>query len=383
MIRDPFTIDRIDAAVYRAPLDRPVATAFGIMRDRPALLVKVSDADGAHGWGEVWCNWPASAAEHRARLVTEDLAELVLGRAFSDAPACFEHMSERVVIKTLQSGEPGPYAQAIAGLDMALWDLAARRASKPLHALLAPGSTDRVRTYASGIDIRAAERVMAESRAAGHHDFKVKVGFGLEDEAARVASLAATLRQGEGLAIDANQGFGLSQALAFVAALENVPLQWLEEPLRVDAPDEDWRTLAARATMPLAGGENFSGRAMFDTAIRGRCLDVVQPDAAKWGGVTGCFAVAQATLTAGLRYCPHFLGSGIGLAASAQILAAAGGDGLLEIDSNPNPLRTEIFAEWPMVANGVAALPDAPGLCIEPELKGIARFRTLKASAIR
>ena len=176
------TIARIEASIFRVPLQTPVATSFGTMRDRPALLVKVSDADGVFGWGEVWCNWPVSAAEHRIRLLTEDLAELVLGKSFADARACFAFVSQRVEIKALQAGEPGPYAQAIAGLDIALWDLSARRAGKPLHEFLAPGSDSRVRAYASGIDSRAAGRVIPESRAAGLRDFKIKVGFDLDTD---------------------------------------------------------------------------------------------------------------------------------------------------------------------------------------------------------
>ena len=128
--------------------------------------------------------------------------------------------------------------------------------------------------------------------------------------------------------------------------------------------------------MPLAGGENFLGRAAFDAAIRARSFGVIQPDAAKWGGVTGCFDVARATLGAGLSYCPHFLGSGIGLAASAHLLAAAGGDGLLEIDVNPNPLRSEMAEGWPIVENGMLTLSTKQGLGIEPDMARIARYRT-------
>ena len=72
---------------------------------------------------------------------------------------------------------------------------------------------------------------------------------------------------------------------------------------------------------------------------------MLQPDLAKWGGLSGCWRVARKIRGAGLRYCPHFLGGGIGLIASAHLLAAAGGDGLLEVDVNPNPLR-DAFAPW-------------------------------------
>src|SRR3546814_2896454 len=81
----------------------------------------------------------------------------------------------------------------------------------------------------------------------------------------------------------------------------------------VDAPAADWARLAEAFPIPLAAGENLRGEAAFDAAIDGGALSVVQPDVAKWGGVSGCFAVARRALTAGRVYCPHYLGGGIGL----------------------------------------------------------------------
>ena len=224
--------------------------------------------------------------------------------------------------------------------------------------------------------MRAANRVIAASRANGFRDFKIKVGFDLAEDIRLTQALSNGLASGERLAADANQGFGLDDALRFVREVESASLRWLEEPLRVDAPAESWQRLSRQASMPLAGGENFVGRAAFDAAIRERCLSVIQPDAAKWGGISGCLEVARTALAAGLSYCPHFLGSGIGLAASAHLLAAAGGDGLLEVDVNPNPLRSEIAESWPIVADGWLMLSERPGLGIEPDIARIARFRT-------
>jgi D-galactarolactone cycloisomerase len=62
------TVERLDVFVFRAPSDPPVQTSFGIMRDRPAVLVRLTDVDGAVGWGEIWCNFPTVGAEHRARM---------------------------------------------------------------------------------------------------------------------------------------------------------------------------------------------------------------------------------------------------------------------------------------------------------------------------
>ena len=97
----------------------------------------------------------------------------------------------------------------------------------------------------------------------------------------------------------------------------------------------------AASAIALAAGENALGDAAFDALIASRAVAVVQPDLAKWGGVSGVLAVIDRIEAAGLRYCPHYLGAGVGLLASAHVLAArAGADRWLEVDANPNPLRT-------------------------------------------
>ena len=100
---------------------------------------------------------------------------------------------------------------------------------------------------------------------------------------------------------------------------------WLEEPLRADRPWHEWQRLRApRPSIPLAAGENAIGDAAFDALIASRAIAVVQPDLAKWGGVSGVLGVIERIEAAGLRYCPHYLGAGVGLLASAHLLAARG-----------------------------------------------------------
>jgi D-galactarolactone cycloisomerase len=101
---------------------------------------------------------------------------------------------------------------------------------------------------------------------------------------------------------------------------------------------------------------------------------VVQPDLAKWGGLSGCLPVARQIRDSGARFCPHYLGGGVGLLASAHLLAAVGGDGLLEIDSNPNPLRTLIATDLESVRAGQVTLSEHPGLGMEPDLAALASY---------
>ena len=361
----PVRIDRIDAWACRYPIDRPVRTSFGTMRDRPGVFVRLEDHDGAFGWGEIFANWPAAGAEHRVNLLMLDIAELVLDHAFTKPSDLFHHLDKATSIRALQSAEWGPFHQVIAGLDMAAWDLFARRDGKSLRRYLNPTARDQVPAYASGIHIDDADRLLPLARKIGFRHFKVKIGFGLEADVTGLLAQAASLRVDETLNADANQAWDLGAAMEFLDAAGDIALGWLEEPIRADAPITEWQALADRSAIPLAGGENILGLDGFSRAISAKIFSVIQPDIAKWGGVTGCYEVARQAINAGKRYCPHFLGGGIGLAASAELLAAVGGDGLLEVDVNENQLR-DAFRPLPdTIVDGCWCFDDHLGLGVE------------------
>src|SRR3954467_1892482 len=146
-----FKIRSLQAFCYRYPLETPVVTSFGKMLNRPAVFVRVEDEDGVAGFGEVWCNFPATGAEHRTRLVNEVLAPAVVGRTAAEPSEIFDLLTQGTSVLALQSGEPGPFAQAIAGIDLAIWDLFAKRRNTALWKLLG-GNSGRIPVYASGIN---------------------------------------------------------------------------------------------------------------------------------------------------------------------------------------------------------------------------------------
>lgn len=367
---------RVDALLYRAPC-APVRTSFGVMHERPALLVRVEDADGARGWGEIWCNFPPCGAEHRAALLRTVVAPVALAAGLDpdDPPGCSAVLARRFAVLALQSGEPGPIAQVLAGVDQALWDLKARRAGLPLWRLLG-ADTPRVPAYASGIGPEAAVETALAQQAGGHRAFKLKVGFDLAADVARLGRMREALGSEARLMVDANQAWSPHDAVGACARLAALGPLWIEEPMPVDAPAADWRALAAGLppSVVLAGGENLIGDAAFDAAIATGALRVLQPDVAKWGGISGCLAVARRARAAGLRYCPHFLGAGVGLAMSAHLLAAAGGDGWLEMDCNPNPLRDLLAGGLSPVRDGHVTLSDAPGYGEPPDAAALRAY---------
>ena len=367
-----FTIARIETFVFRAPIGEPVVTSFGSLPERVSVVVRAEDADGAHGWGEVWCNFPSYGAEHRGLVLHRTLAPMALGRAVDDPAALWRELAMRTHVLALQSGDAGAFSAALAGLDAALWDLKARRAGLPLARLLG-GEVHEVPVYASGLNPGDGPDTVERARAEGYRRFKQKIGFGEEVDLPNLRRIASGLREGEALLVDANQGWTADEARRMAPKLNELPLGWVEEPVAADRPEEEWRLLAEAYAAPLAGGENLRGQDLL-RAASDPWLRVVQPDVGKWGGVSGCLAVGQAAVEAGKRYCPHWLSGGIGLMASAHLLSAVGGAGMLEVDSNPNPLRASLAQPFPALVDGAFALTDAPGIGAEPDMGAVRLF---------
>jgi L-alanine-DL-glutamate epimerase-like enolase superfamily enzyme len=372
------TLARAEAHVFRTPITEPVRTSFGTMTERVAVFVRVEDSDGARGWGEIWCNFPNASAEHRALLFADIVAPRALGQSIDDPVALWAGIDRALHVLRLQSGDAGALSAAAAGLDLAIHDLRARKRGLPLWRALGGADDSPVPVYASGLNPgRAAYDTVGRTRAAGHRAFKIKVGFGEATDVGSLRPVARELKAGERLMVDVNQGWDLLTACRVAPRLAEFGPGWIEEPLPVDRPTAEWVQVAAAAPAQLAGGENVRGAGAFQDMIDSGLFGVIQPDAAKWGGHSGCLPVARATLAAGRSFCPHFLGGAIGLMHSLHLLAAVRGPGLLEVDANPNPLREGLLGDLLTVRDGSVQLPVGQGLGLEPDLKPLANRRSL------
>jgi hypothetical protein len=132
----------------------------------------------------------------------------------------------------------------------------------------------------------------------------VKVGFSYEQDLKTLQD-ARSAAGDQWLAADANQGWTLKQASAFMPVLDDFDLAWIEEPLAADASAADWQALKERAPMLLAAGENVNHLPAFEAALDTWGLGVIQPDLAKWGGFTGCIEVVRLARRHGLPVLLH------------------------------------------------------------------------------
>ena len=376
------SIHGVDVFVYRAPIDTPVMTSFGTMYDRPAVVIRLRDADGYVGWGEIWCNYPTCGAEHRARLVETIFAPLVLKMDLGHPEDIFSYLTKATHTLALQTAEIGPIAQVIAGIDIAIWDIFSQKRGLPLYEVLG-GKNNQIPIYASGINPTNAIDTINHARENGFNAFKVKIGFGHNDDIEMISNVYKTISKTEKLMADANQAWTVNEAIDFLQGIEKIPLTWLEEPIQADRPQSEWRQLSKETHIPIAAGENIRGFDSFIDKIKSKTLGVIQPDICKWGGISANQKIAKTIIDNNIMYCPHFLGGGIGLIASAHLLAAVGGDGMLEVDFNTNPLREGLATPFPIMQTSKLSLQGGPGLGAVPNQSQINNYLVYKAEVVK
>jgi D-galactarolactone cycloisomerase len=366
-------IKSVEPIVLGLPLAQPVQTSFGRMTHRYAILVRIETDDGTVGWGESWSNFPAWSPYERVHTIREGLAPLLVGEDPRQVQWLHTSMVKSTEKLALQWGGIGPISQAISALDIALWDLLGKETGQPIYRLLGGGS-GKVPVYASGLGPNDPVRLARPLADAGVTAFKLKVGFGLTSDLQNLEAMRTFLGSEKLLLIDANQAWDLRTATAMMERFEPYQPYWLEEPLPADQIDE-LAELRRRLSCLVVAGENAYGRKGFLRLLQAGAVDIVQPDLCKTGGITEGLAICQMASGFNCGYAPHYLGGAVGLIASLHLCAATPGLWRMELDANPNPLRTELAGELLTVREGCLIAPDRPGLGFEPTPALIERYR--------
>jgi L-alanine-DL-glutamate epimerase-like enolase superfamily enzyme len=333
---------RLAVEPLRLRLRRPLVTSWGELRERELLAITLTDRDGLTGRGEAAALEPydgVSAAVLRAAL---DAYVAVLGAADPGA-------GPEELVDACRAERDLP--QALAAIDLALWDLEGRRAGAPVHELLHPRAATAIPVNATlGAEDRAgAATQAAEAVARGFRTLKVKVGVG--DDAGRVAAVRAAAPDAL-IRIDANGAWATPQeALAHLRALEPAGLELCEEPVHGVAA---LRAVRDGTSVPIAMDETAVPDAGVTDAV---CLKI-----SRSGGISQLLRDAAAARRAGSAvYLASTYDGPIGIAAALHAAAALAADGPLPACG----LATlDAFEETPTlsVPGGVIRPPSAPGL---------------------
>lgn len=362
----------------------PIATASGIspqmaigsMPKRPALLVRLRDTDGCFGWGEVWANFPPRANTHKADIIEDVIAPLLPGLSFTVPGELQQLLRDKLSTYFLHVGQVQVFEHILAGLDIALWDLVLRKHNQTVVEFFDLQRNDAP-CYASSINSEDLDEYIPLAAERGQRHFKLKIGFQSDAGRSAVEHATSLCPDNSYVVIDSNQSWTLEQATGSLQALEDYSPYFAEEPIAASAPLKHWEQLAKMTSIPLAGGENIYGVENFlEMANSG--LSVLQPDVAKWGGVTGALALAG-TLPDGVRLWPHFMGTALGQMASLAITAIIGEESVCEMDVNRNPLRTDLCGDVTRIKDGRVHLNTRIGLVPEPTLESLLEFRVERA----
>ena len=327
------------------------------------LLVKISTDAGIIGWGEAFGHTIIPAT--RVTIETM-LAPLCLGRDATQIETLLLDVHQRLHI----FGRNGPLVYGLSGIDMALWDIAGKRAGLSVYDLLG-GTTKRdLPIYASLIrysDPDLVARNAARAVAQGFRHVKLHE-IGLEQVRATREAVGTEVA----VMLDTNCPWSLAEALAMARRLRPFDLYWLEEPCW---PPENYAALAdvrRAGGIPIAAGENNTTAMGFLHMFQAGAVDFAQPSPAKVGGISEArkvFALAEAY---NVRLAPHTPYFGPGLLAGLQLNAAHAPETLVEwfyFD-----LETTLYGDAILPRNGRIIIPQGPGLGYDPDPAVISEF---------
>ncbi len=284
-------IKTVESGLYRIPLTVTLSdSTHGEIAAFELVTCRVRNSDGAEGTGYTYTVGRNGGAI--ADILRREIPELIEGREADDTEAIWHH----VWWGLHYGGRGGPPVLALSALDIALWDLKARRAGLPLFRLLG-GFDARVPCYAGGIDldlsVEALLRQTDDNLAKGFRAIKMKVGRpDLASDVARVQAMRKHLGSGFPLMADANMKWTVEEAIRAARALQPCDLTWLEEPIIPDDIAGHARIMAAGG-VPIAAGENLRSLWEFKNYIAAGAVSYPEPDVTNCGGVTAFMKIAR------------------------------------------------------------------------------------------
>ncbi|MER7277774.1 mandelate racemase/muconate lactonizing enzyme family protein [Dactylosporangium sp. NPDC000244] len=328
------------------------------------MIVRLTCDDGTIGWGE--CLAPVGPEVPQA-IVDRLLAPVLLGAD----PRPVRPLWARLSGLMRERGHLGGHqADALAAVDIALWDLAGKAAGLPVYALLGGAFRDTVPTYVSGLPVPDDEARAALARnwlAQGATRVKLHLGHGVERDLATYDAVAAT---GMTVAVDAHWAYDLADALRLGRALDERGAWFLEAPL-VPEDLEAHRELAAALTTPVAVGEALRHRYEFRLWLQNRALDLAQPDIGRTG-ITEAMAIAEVAAAFHVPVAPHHsVGLGVVLAAGLHVAAAIEAMPAFEFQPGPFPVANRILTAPLAGGPGSFPLPTAPGLGVDVDISAL------------
>jgi len=365
-------IETVEAIPIEIPLSRVFSGSGYHVASRNSVITRIRTSGGLVS--EVYNGDNRAHGREIARIVRDELAPLLIGE---DARR-IERLWARMFPVSIPNRDRKLVMEAIACVDTALWDLLGKSLGTDVATLLG-GFRDRLPIiaiaayYEEGKTLADLSREMQWLREAGMAGCKVKVGgLSAEEDAARVAAC----REGDGadfiIAVDANRGWPVDEAVRFARLIERYDIRWFEEPCHWYDDAAGMAAVRQRTTIPINAGQSEISSHGVRRLVEAGAVDIVNFDASESGGITEWRRAAGLCAVHGIEMAHHEEPQ-----IAAHMLAAVPHGTYVECFPNPerDPLWAHFIVNRAPIKDGVMEVPRGPGFGLELDWKGLEKYR--------
>ena len=384
-------ISSIKSHVLRYELDNELGYSQQYYKHRTAHLVEVVTDEGITGWGE--CFGPGNIALANKYIVEKVIQPLIIG----EDPTSKEYIWHKVYNLLRDSGQKGMPIQALSGIDIALWDILAKKSKLPLYQLLGGKTNNKIPVYGYGMMLQKKslqelcdlfKQEASQIKEKNFKAMKMKIGLGPKEDLILVRAVRDAIGENFKLMVDANHAYNKSDALYVGRGLDEMKIYWFEEPV---APEdyEGYKELREKLNINIAGGEAEFTKYGWNQLIKNKCIDIAQPEVCGLGGITEYLKVSALAQSNFIPIVNHVWGSAISIAVNLHLLSSQpdlpGGlfpsKSMLEFDTTEKnifitDLPKEKFSILEQVKNndGYATVLESPGIGISPSEEFLKEF---------
>ena len=315
-------ITSIKSHVLRYELDKELGYSQQYYKHRTAHLVEVETDEGITGWGE--CFGPGNIALANKYIVEKVIQPLIKG----DDPLKKEYIWHKVYNLLRDSGQKGMPIQALSGIDIALWDILAKKSNLPLYQLLGGKTNDKIPVYGYGMMLQKktvdelCELFKNEAIQIKENNFKamkMKIGMGPKEDLKLVSTVRDTIGSEFKLMVDANHAYNKNDALYVGKGLDEMNIYWFEEPVAPEDYDS-YKELKEKLKTNIAGGEAEFTKYGWNQLIKNNCIDIAQPEVCGLGGITEYLKVSALAQSNFIPIVNHVWGSALSVAVNLHLL---------------------------------------------------------------
>ncbi|MBV7338161.1 mandelate racemase/muconate lactonizing enzyme family protein [Chloroflexi bacterium TSY] len=340
------------------------------------VLVRLETDTGLVGWGEAHAPY---APEVTQALILELFVPLILGQDPMMSEVLWEKMYGSM---RLRGHNTGFTTEALAGIDIALWDLRGKITEQPVYALLGGPYRTSIPAYASGVPgLRDGEKQISAQKYldAGYTGVKLAIGRrSLEEDLATIAAVADVLGEQAHLLIDGHGAYDLGTAIQVGRELERLGCYWFEDPL-VPEDHSGYVELSRALEIMVVAGETECNRFQFRDRLATRAVDVILPDICRAGGITEGQKIAILADAYQTPWAAHVsMGTMVHVAAALHLGSASPNFLICEFHPGLTALGNDIVKTKLNPENSFLSLPEGPGLGIKFDEEALARATRLR-----